>query len=285
MFPEDKKICIYSDSSDPLPLKHGGLGQRPKCLIITFTLKSVRLAAQDSILHTKQLFNEKIKVTCCWFTCLSELLTEYVVFFICNLMSIMITSPDGTLSLAKVKCILVKPAVCTSHVCCILDKITGALMLPETGSLFGILRSYNWNSTLVVIDGPWVHVVKWIFRSVVSSSCWSHDPEAMPVRTQITVLSRIRSWIMRVWWRRKRFFPQQFLLFRTIFRSGSCFHSRLNRADSKAGSNWFTEEIPICSGAVGQPFPSSVVSHTCTASRRITLEFRFVILIVTFDQF
>lgn len=61
----------------------------------------------------------------------------------------MITSPDGTLSLAKVKCILVKPAV----VCCILDKITGALMLPETGSVFGILRSYNWNSTLVVIDG------------------------------------------------------------------------------------------------------------------------------------
>lgn len=151
--PRGQKICIYSDSSDPLPLKHGGLGQRPKCLITTFTLKSVRLAAQDSILHTKQLFNEKIKVTCCWFTCLSELLTEYVVFFICNLMSIMITSPDGTLSLAKVKFILVKPAVCTSHVCCILDKITGALMLPETGSLFGILRSYNWNSTLVVIDG------------------------------------------------------------------------------------------------------------------------------------
>lgn len=73
--------------------------------------------------------------------------------FICNLVSIMITPPDGMLSLAKVKRVLVNPALRTSHVCCLLDKMAGALMLPETGSVFGILRSYNWNSTMAVIDG------------------------------------------------------------------------------------------------------------------------------------
>lgn len=101
--------------------------------------------------------------------------------FICNLMAIMIPPPDGKLSPTKVKCVLVNPALRTSHVCCILDKMDGALMLPETGSVFGILRSYNWNSTLVVIDGVCrAHEYTLSNGYLDLSSCWSHDPEAMP---------------------------------------------------------------------------------------------------------
>lgn len=95
--------------------------------------------------------------------------------FICNLMAIMITSPDGMLSPAKVNCVLVNPALHTSHECCILDKMGGA-------------HDWNLESCIVIIGtvrwwhfrGPWVHVVKWIFRSVATSSRWSRDPEAMP---------------------------------------------------------------------------------------------------------
>lgn len=150
-------------------------------------------------------------------------------------MAIIITSPDGMLSLAKVKCILVNPA----HVCCILDKMGGALMLPETGSLFGILRSYNWNSTLAVIDG--VSRAHEYTMSKGYLDLWprplvghmtlrpGQTPDHCPEPHQILD----RAHLMMA----EKVFPQQFLLFRTIFRSGSCFHSRLNRADSKAGSN------------------------------------------------
>lgn len=61
------KICIHSGRSDHSPMEHGGLEQRPKCLITTFTLKHVStLAAQDlrSIIHFTHLFNETTKVTC-----------------------------------------------------------------------------------------------------------------------------------------------------------------------------------------------------------------------------
>lgn len=248
-----------------MPLKHRGLGQRPKCLITTLTLKSVRLAAQDSIIHTKQLFIKAEKKGDMLLIYLPFRATDWICCcFICDLMAIMITPPDGMLSLAKVTCILVNPALHTSHVCCILDKMGGALMLPETGSVFGVLRSYNWNSTLVVIDGvSRAHEYTlsngfldlWpcpLVGHMTLRPCLSQIPHHCPEPHQSLDHARLMM--------AKKVFPQQFLLFRTIFRSGSCFLLRLNRADSKTGSYWFTEEIPICSDAVGQPFPPNIVS-------------------------
>lgn len=61
------KICIHSGKSDHLPLEHGGLEQRRKCLITTFTPKYVsRLAVHDLrlVINFKHLLNEAIKVTC-----------------------------------------------------------------------------------------------------------------------------------------------------------------------------------------------------------------------------
>lgn len=54
-------------------------------------------------------------------------------------------------------------------------------MLPETGSVFGILCSYNWNSALALIDGVSRAHEYALSNGYLDPSCrWSRDPEATP---------------------------------------------------------------------------------------------------------